>query len=57
MCSFSVLVDIEYGGMGLDFSYTLAAIEEFGSIKSGGVALGLGMQWTIVAILGDEQYL
>ena len=52
-----MLVDIEYGGMGLDFSYTLAAIEEFGSIKSGGVALGLGMQWTIVAILGDEQYL
>ena len=34
----------EYGGMGLDYSYNLVAIEEFGAAKSGGVPMAIGVQ-------------
>jgi citronellyl-CoA dehydrogenase len=33
-----------YGGMGLDFSYALAAAEAMGHVKSQGVAMGIGVQ-------------
>jgi len=34
----------EYGGMGLDYSYSLVATEEFGAAKSGGVPMAIGVQ-------------
>ncbi|XP_070546313.1 probable acyl-CoA dehydrogenase 6 [Ptychodera flava] len=34
----------EYGGMGLDFSYTMAFTEELGGIRCGGLPLSIGMQ-------------
>lgn len=34
----------EYGGMGLDYSYQMAFIEEMGLIASGGVSMGIGVQ-------------
>lgn len=34
----------QYGGMGLDYSYNLAAAEAFGSAKCGGVPLAIGVQ-------------
>jgi len=34
----------EYGGMGLDFSYALAAAEAIGSAKAQGVGMGIGVQ-------------
>lgn len=34
----------EYGGMGLPYSYSIVAAEEFGLSKSGGVALAIGVQ-------------
>ena len=34
----------EYGGMGLPYSYSVVAAEEFGLSKSGGVALAIGVQ-------------
>lgn len=33
-----------YGGMALDFSYAAVAIEALGAIKSGGVAMSIGVQ-------------
>lgn len=35
---------VEYGGMGLDYSYQVVFIEEMGLIHSGGVAMGIGVQ-------------
>lgn len=35
---------VEYGGMGLDYSYQAVFIEEMGLIHSGGVAMGIGVQ-------------
>lgn len=35
---------VEYGGMGLDYSYQIAFLEEVGLIASGGVSMGLGVQ-------------
>ena len=35
---------VEYGGMGLDYSYQLSFIEALGNIHSGGVAMGIGVQ-------------
>jgi len=35
----------EYGGMGLDYSYTVAVSEALGAIKSGGVNLSIGVQF------------
>ena len=35
----------EYGGMGLDYSYTVAVSETLGKIKSGGVSLSIGVQF------------
>jgi len=34
----------QYGGMGLDYSYNLAAAEEFGRAQCGGVPLAIGVQ-------------
>ena len=33
----------EYGGLGLDFTYSMAIAEELGSIKCGGVPMGIGV--------------
>lgn len=35
---------LEYGGMGLDYSYQIVFAEELGRIASGGVAMGIGVQ-------------
>ena len=35
---------VEYGGMGLDYSYTVAAAETFGHIRCGGVPMAIGVQ-------------
>lgn len=34
----------EYGGMGLDFSYSIAVAEELGSIRCGGIPMAIGVQ-------------
>ena len=33
----------EYGGLGLDYSYSMAIAEELGTIKCGGVPMGIGV--------------
>jgi len=35
----------EYGGLGLDYSYTVAVSEALGHIQSGGVSLSIGVQF------------
>ncbi|XP_038078224.1 probable acyl-CoA dehydrogenase 6 [Patiria miniata] len=35
---------IEYGGLGLDFSYNIAMAEELGNIKCGGIPMAIGVQ-------------
>lgn len=35
---------VEYGGLGLDFSYSVAVAEELGSIRCGGVPMAIGVQ-------------
>ncbi|XP_012685026.1 probable acyl-CoA dehydrogenase 6 [Clupea harengus] len=35
---------VEYGGMGLDFSYSVAVAEELGSINCGGIPMAIGVQ-------------
>lgn len=35
---------VEYGGMGLDYSYQIVFSEELGRIASGGVSMGIGVQ-------------
>ena len=35
---------VEYGGLGLDYSYEIAAAEAFTAINSGGVAMAIGVQ-------------
>jgi len=34
----------QFGGLGLDYSYQIAFAEELGSIRSGGVSMGIGVQ-------------
>ncbi|XP_060104493.1 probable acyl-CoA dehydrogenase 6 [Heteronotia binoei] len=34
----------EYGGLGLDFSYSMAVAEELGNIRCGGVSMAIGVQ-------------
>ena len=34
----------EYGGLGLDYSYTVAVAEELGTINCGGVPMAIGVQ-------------
>ncbi|XP_053322402.1 probable acyl-CoA dehydrogenase 6 [Spea bombifrons] len=34
----------EYGGMGLDFSYSIAVAEELGHIRCGGIPMAIGVQ-------------
>ena len=36
--------DPEYGGLGLDYSYSVAIAEELGSIRCGGVPMAIGIQ-------------
>uniref|UniRef100_A0A7N8XXT6 Zgc:85777 n=1 Tax=Mastacembelus armatus TaxID=205130 RepID=A0A7N8XXT6_9TELE len=35
---------VEYGGMGLDFSYSVAVAEELGNIRCGGIPMAIGVQ-------------
>ncbi|XP_048412737.2 probable acyl-CoA dehydrogenase 6 [Stegostoma tigrinum] len=35
---------IEYGGLGLDFSYSIAVAEELGNIPCGGIPMAIGVQ-------------
>jgi citronellyl-CoA dehydrogenase len=35
---------VEFGGMGLDYSYQIAFAEQLGNIRSGGVGMGIGVQ-------------
>ncbi|XP_051527067.1 probable acyl-CoA dehydrogenase 6 [Myxocyprinus asiaticus] len=35
---------IEYGGLGLDFSYSVAVAEELGNINCGGIPMAIGVQ-------------
>uniref|UniRef100_G3NSB0 Zgc:85777 n=2 Tax=Gasterosteus aculeatus aculeatus TaxID=481459 RepID=G3NSB0_GASAC len=35
---------VEYGGLGLDFSYSIAVSEELGNIRCGGVPMAIGVQ-------------
>ncbi|CAJ1083912.1 probable acyl-CoA dehydrogenase 6 [Xyrichtys novacula] len=35
---------VEYGGLGLDFSYSVAVSEELGNIRCGGVPMAIGVQ-------------
>ena len=35
---------LEYGGMGLDYSYQIVFSEELGRIATGGVSMGIGVQ-------------
>lgn len=35
---------VEYGGLGLDFSYSMAVAEELGYIRCGGVPMAIGVQ-------------
>ena len=34
----------EYGGVGLDYTYSMAVAEELGSINCGGVPMAIGVQ-------------
>lgn len=34
----------EYGGLGLDFSYSVAVAEELGNIHCGGIPMAIGVQ-------------
>ncbi len=34
----------EYGGLGLDYSFSLAVAEELGNINCGGIPMALGVQ-------------
>ena len=35
---------IEYGGLGLDYSYSIAVAEELGNISCGAVPMAIGVQ-------------
>jgi len=39
--------EVEYGGLGLDYSYQAIASETFANIESGGVIMGIGVQCDI----------
>lgn len=41
---FFFFIPPEYGGMGLDFSYSIAVAEELGSIRCGGIPMAIGVQ-------------
>ncbi|XP_001625034.2 probable acyl-CoA dehydrogenase 6 [Nematostella vectensis] len=41
---FGVNKPVKYGGMGLDYSFSVAMAEELGSIKCGGVPMAIGVQ-------------
>ena len=34
----------QFGGMGLDYSYSIVAAEEFGTIRCGGIPMSIGVQ-------------
>ncbi len=33
----------EYGGLGLDFTYSMAIAEELGNIRAGGIPMAIGV--------------
>ena len=39
-----VLSYAEYGGLGLDFTYSVAVAEELGNIRCGGIPMAIGVQ-------------
>lgn len=39
-----VLSCAEYGGLGLDFSFSAAVAEELGNIRCGGIPMAIGVQ-------------
>lgn len=39
-----VLSRAEYGGLGLDYSYSVAVAEELGHIRCGGIPMAIGVQ-------------
>ncbi|KAM4706131.1 putative acyl-CoA dehydrogenase 6 [Rhinophrynus dorsalis] len=41
---FGVNKPTEYGGLGLDFSYSIAVAEELGNIRCGGIPMAIGVQ-------------
>jgi len=41
---FGISKPAEYGGLGLDYSYSIAAAEELGACHAAGVAMGMGVQ-------------
>ena len=43
-CQFSNLSFTEYGGLGLDFSYSVAVAEALGAINCGGIPMAIGVQ-------------
>ena len=45
---------VQFGGMGLDFSYALAAAEALGSCECGGVPMAIGVQTDMVRIIVNE---
>ncbi|XP_021964577.1 probable acyl-CoA dehydrogenase 6 [Folsomia candida] len=51
--------DPEYGGLGLDFKYLAAVLEELGTIKCGGVGMGISVQMSMtqqaLARFGSEE--
>ena len=42
LCRFTF--EVEYGGLGLNFSYSMAVAEELGSIRCGGIPMAIGVQ-------------
>ena len=41
---FMILIIVEYGGLGLDYSYQCAFLEELGGINCGGIPMAIGVQ-------------
>lgn len=44
LLSVYIVCSAEYGGLGLDFSYSVAVAEELGAIKCGGIPMAIGVQ-------------
>ena len=51
----------EYGGLGLDYTYSVAIAEELGSIRCGAIGMAIGVQvsvtrWCLKYTIGDVPY-
>ena len=47
----------DYGGLGLDYSYSVAIAEELGSIRCGGVPMAIGVQTgTMSSLVGGRGF-